>query len=93
MYRQKEHFGKNRKKYKVDNQIPHYEVIFERVEPDYCKAILKEGVKIEYDLKDFGIVTGFPYTLSVKNPVYPLLVDEPYFHFFPKEEKPQIRQK
>ncbi|MDW7973021.1 MAG: hypothetical protein RMI01_07445 [Thermodesulfovibrio sp.] len=75
----------------VDRDVSHYEIHFIRTQPDYCKAIFPEGVVIEYDLKgDFGIDTKLPYTVSIKNPVYPLLPDEPYFYFLPKkEEKPK----
>jgi len=47
---------------------PHYVLTFERVRVDDCKALLLEGVLLEYDLaKDLGI-TG-SYTLAVTNKV------------------------
>ncbi len=74
---------------RVDKNIPHYEITFLRIVPDYCKASFPEGVIVEYDLrKDFGINTKLPYTLSIKNLIYPLLPNEPYFEFFPKTEEP-----
>jgi hypothetical protein len=51
-------------------KAPHYVVTFERVRVDDCKAMLFEGVVLEYDLaKDLGI-SGL-YTLSVTNWSFP----------------------
>lgn len=69
---------------RVDENVPHYEITFLRVVPDYCKALLSDGVVIEYDLsKDLGINTKLPYTISIKNLIYPLLPNEPYFEILP----------
>ena len=73
----------------VDKDVNHYTITFVREKPDYCKAFLPDGATIEYDLKkDFGIKTEVPYTVTVENPVYPFLREEPHFIIFPKEEKP-----
>jgi hypothetical protein len=50
-------------------RMPHYVVTFERVRADDCKAIMAEGVVLEYDLaEDLGIAAAG--TLSVTNRVY-----------------------
>lgn len=79
----------------VNREVPHYEITFIREKPDRCKAFIPEGNILIYDLKeDFGINTKLPYTVSIKNPIYPLLEDEPYFQFYPKrEERPQPVEK
>lgn len=71
--------------------FPHYELTLIREIADQCKALLPEGEVIEYDLKsDLNINTKLPYTISVKNPVYPLLPDEPFFTFYKiKENTPK----
>ncbi len=74
---------------RVDKDVQHYEITFLRIAPDYCKALFPDGVMMEYDLrKDFGINTKLPYTISVKNLIYPLLPNEPYFEIFPRIEEP-----
>lgn len=76
---------------RVDKDVPHHEITFLRVVPDSCKALLPDGVVIEYDLrKDFGINTKLPYTISIKNLIYPLLSNEPYFEFFPEKVEDPI---
>lgn len=71
----------------INSQVPHYEITLIREKPDRCKALISEGTTIVYDLKEeFRINTKLPYTVTVKNPIYPLITDEPYFQFFPKKE-------
>lgn len=49
-------------------RVPHYRVRIERIAVDECKAMVWEGVSIEFDLqKDLGLSGAF--TLSVDNPV------------------------
>ncbi|MFN3977902.1 hypothetical protein [Sulfurihydrogenibium azorense] len=61
----------------VEKNINHYKITFIREKPDYCKAIVKDGTTIEYDIKkDLEIKTELPYTITVENPVYPFLPDE-----------------
>ena len=62
----------------LDRQVPVYEITFLREKPDPCKAFLPDGVVVDYDLeKDFGF--KMPYVVIVKNPVLPIVKDEPYF--------------
>lgn len=64
----------------MDNQVPIYEAVFFRQKPDFCKAFLPDGVTLTYDLeKDFGL--KMPYMIHVKNPVVPIVKEEPYFSF------------
>lgn len=64
----------------IDGQVPIYEAAFFRQKPDFCKAFLPDGVTLTYDLeKDFGL--KMPYMVSVKNPVVPIVKEEPYFSF------------
>ena len=64
------------------NSPAHYEVIFFRKKPDYCRAFLPEGVVLEYDIKkDLGIETKAPYLISVQNPIYPLTANQQFFQF------------
>lgn len=63
----------------ITERSPHFVVTFERVRIDECKAIVSDGVLIEYDIpKDLGLA-GL-YTLSVANWVFPrseeAIVDE-----------------
>ncbi len=59
-----------RKEKGITDRSPHYAVTFERVRIDECKAILSDGVLIEYDIpKDLGLA-GL-YTLAVTNWVFP----------------------
>lgn len=67
--------------YKIDNQVPTYEIVFKRTNPDNCKAFLPEGTVLEYDLqKEFGL--EMPYLVEIKNPIIPIVTDEPFFTFF-----------
>lgn len=76
------------KKDGVDKEVPHYEITFIRNKPDNCKAFLPEGIFLEYDVqKDLNI--KMPYTLSILNPIIPILKDESFFDIkFPKEVRP-----
>ncbi len=66
--------------YKVDNQVPTYEIVFKRTMPDNCKAFLPEGTVLEYDLqKELGF--KMLYMVEIKNPVIPMVTDEPFFIF------------
>ncbi|WP_022854952.1 hypothetical protein [Thermodesulfobacterium thermophilum] len=66
--------------YKIDNQVPTYQIVFKRTEPDNCKALLPEGTVLVYDLqKEFGF--QMPYTVEIKNLVIPMVRDEPFFIF------------
>lgn len=68
------------KTYKIDNQVPTYEVVFKRTVSDNCKAFLPEGTVLVYDLQEeFGL--KMPYTMEIKNPVIPMVRDEPFFIF------------
>jgi len=49
-------------------KTPHYVVTFERVKADDCKAMLLEGVVLEYDVAKDLEITG-PHTLTVTNGV------------------------
>lgn len=52
------------------DQLPHYVATFERVRPDDCKALLLEGVELEYRIvEDLGI-RGL-HLLTLTNPVRP----------------------
>jgi hypothetical protein len=54
----------------LSESTPHYVLSFERVRADDCKAMMLEGVVLEYDIaKDLGI--GGVHTLSVSNRVVP----------------------
>lgn len=54
----------------ISEKIPNYIITVIRTAPDDCKALLDEGVVIEYDLeKDLGL-RGY-YTVTVKNMVLP----------------------
>ena len=54
----------------ITPKAAHYWLTIERVRIDECKAMLWEGVVIEFDFeKDLGL-TG-AYTLAVDNPVLP----------------------
>jgi hypothetical protein len=54
----------------LTERAPHFVVTFERVRIDECKALLSEGVLIEYDIpRDLGLA-GM-YTLAVTNWVFP----------------------
>lgn len=60
--------------------IRHYEVTFVRVSPDYCRAYIPEGVLLEYNaVKDLKIDKKYPYFISLRNPIYPMMTNEPYF--------------
>ncbi len=62
----------------IDVRVPNYEITFIREKSDYCKALLPEGVLIEYDIKkEFQI--DMPYTLKINNPIMPFTENEPYF--------------
>ncbi len=76
------------KKDGVDKEVPHYEITFIRNKPDNCKAFLPEGVSLEYDVqKDLNI--KMPYTVSILNPIIPILKNESFFDIkFPKEVRP-----
>ena len=64
-----------------DKMLPnHYEIVFTRQKPDFCKAFLPEGTIIQYDIqKELNI--KMPYTLIVKNPIMPFTKNDPYFIF------------
>lgn len=69
------------KVYKADNQVLTYEIVFKRTKPDNCKAFLPEGTVLEYDLqKELGF--EMLYMVEIKNPVIPMVTDEPFFTFF-----------
>ncbi len=54
----------------ITERSPHFAVTFERVRIDECKALLSDGVLIEYDVpRDLGLA-GL-YTLAVTNWVFP----------------------
>lgn len=76
------------KKDGVDKEVPHYEITFIRNKPDNCKAFLPEGIFLEYDVqKDLNL--KMPYTLSILNPIIPILKNESFFDIkFPKEVRP-----
>jgi len=68
-----------RKEKGITERSPHFVVTFERVRIDECKAIVSDGVLIEYDIpRDLGLA-GL-YTLAVTNWVFPrsedAIVDE-----------------
>lgn len=68
-----------RKEKGITERAPHFVVTFERVRIDECKAIVSDGVLIEYDIpRDLGLA-GL-YTLTVTNWVFPrsedAIVDE-----------------
>ncbi len=64
-----------------DNILPnHYEIIFTRQQPDFCKAFLPEGTIIQYDIQE-ELNIKMPYTLIVKNPIMPFTKNDPYFIF------------
>lgn len=68
-----------RKEKGITERAPHFVVTFERVRIDECKALVSDGVLIEYDIpRDLGLA-GL-YTLAVTNWVFPrsedAIVDE-----------------
>jgi len=54
----------------LTDRVPNYAVTFERVRVDDCKALMFEGVVLEYDIARDLKITGL-YTLSVTNWVSP----------------------
>jgi hypothetical protein len=54
----------------LTERTPHYRVTFERVRVDDCKALLMDGILLEYDISSDLRISG-PYTLSVANGVSP----------------------
>lgn len=63
-----------RKEAGLAERAPHYVLTFERVSADDCKALLFDGVELEYDIARDLRITGL-YTLSVTNWVSPRLGD------------------
>jgi hypothetical protein len=59
-----------RKEAGLTEMAPHYVLTFDRVSADDCKAMLLDGVALEYDIARDLRITGL-YTLSVTNWVSP----------------------